>query len=317
MGSRRGGGDPRERLCRGRGRRGRRDRRRPARGGAVILEGRAVLIPGDDVDTDVMYPGRYLNIDDPDEMKDVPLRGLRPVAPRPARRGCDHRHRPQLRHRLVARARRPGVEGVGRARGRRAELRPHLPAELRQPRARRRRGAGGRGCGEAAGRGCASTPRRATIDVDGSRYEAAPLAPLRRRAAGGGRPRPVDGASGGAPMIVRDAGDAWQVVLQTDHADLSGAFARAWSEQGRAPRRARDRRRRATTTAGRSGSGRRASTRAASRSTSSRSTSARTSPSTAPGSPRSPSTTPTRGCSCRCTARASTGSATGSTRRSR
>jgi hypothetical protein len=33
-------------------------------------------------------------------------------------------------------------------------------------------------------------------------------------------------------MIVRDAGDAWQVVLQTDHADLSGAFARAWAEQG-------------------------------------------------------------------------------------
>jgi hypothetical protein len=33
-------------------------------------------------------------------------------------------------------------------------------------------------------------------------------------------------------MIVRDAGEAWQVVLQTDHADLSGAFARAWAEQG-------------------------------------------------------------------------------------
>jgi hypothetical protein len=33
-------------------------------------------------------------------------------------------------------------------------------------------------------------------------------------------------------VIVRDAGDAWQVVLQTDHADLSGAFSRAWSEQG-------------------------------------------------------------------------------------
>jgi hypothetical protein len=32
-------------------------------------------------------------------------------------------------------------------------------------------------------------------------------------------------------VIVRDAGDAWQVVLQTDHADLSGAFARAWAEQ--------------------------------------------------------------------------------------
>jgi hypothetical protein len=34
-------------------------------------------------------------------------------------------------------------------------------------------------------------------------------------------------------VIVRDCGDAWQVVLQTDHAELSGAFAREWSEQGR------------------------------------------------------------------------------------
>ena len=33
-------------------------------------------------------------------------------------------------------------------------------------------------------------------------------------------------------MIVRDAGDAWQVVLQTDHAQLSGALARAWADQG-------------------------------------------------------------------------------------
>jgi Protein of unknown function (DUF3891) len=34
-------------------------------------------------------------------------------------------------------------------------------------------------------------------------------------------------------VIVRDTGDAWQVVLQIDHADLSGAFARAWKERGR------------------------------------------------------------------------------------
>ncbi len=33
-------------------------------------------------------------------------------------------------------------------------------------------------------------------------------------------------------MIVRDRGDSWQVVLQTDHAELSGAVARAWTEQG-------------------------------------------------------------------------------------
>jgi len=31
-------------------------------------------------------------------------------------------------------------------------------------------------------------------------------------------------------MIVRDQGDSWQVVLQTDHADLSAAFAQAWAE---------------------------------------------------------------------------------------
>ena len=33
-------------------------------------------------------------------------------------------------------------------------------------------------------------------------------------------------------MIVRDRGADWQVVLQTDHADLSGAFARAWADRG-------------------------------------------------------------------------------------
>jgi 3-isopropylmalate/(R)-2-methylmalate dehydratase small subunit len=49
----------------------------------VIIEGHAVVIPGDDVDTDVMYPGQYLNIEDPELMKaylfdgfDPSLRGL-------------------------------------------------------------------------------------------------------------------------------------------------------------------------------------------------------------------------------------------------
>jgi len=36
-------------------------------------------------------------------------------------------------------------------------------------------------------------------------------------------------------MIVRDRGDDWQVVLQTDHADLAGAVAEAWVDHG--PRR--------------------------------------------------------------------------------
>jgi hypothetical protein len=31
-------------------------------------------------------------------------------------------------------------------------------------------------------------------------------------------------------MLVRDAGDSWQLVLQTDHGRLAGDFARAWAE---------------------------------------------------------------------------------------
>ena len=55
-------------------------------------------------------------------------------------------------------------------------------------------------------------------------------------------------------MIVRDLGDAWQVVMQTDHADLSAAFARAWATP--LPPVARRSRPSATTTAGRCGSSR-------------------------------------------------------------
>ena len=32
-------------------------------------------------------------------------------------------------------------------------------------------------------------------------------------------------------MIVRDAGDAWQIVLQSDHSRLAGAFASAWGNE--------------------------------------------------------------------------------------
>ena len=35
----------------------------------MIIQGTAVVIPGDDVDTDVMYPGEFLNIEDPELMK--------------------------------------------------------------------------------------------------------------------------------------------------------------------------------------------------------------------------------------------------------
>lgn len=44
----------------------------------MIIEGTAVVIPQDNVDTDVLYPGRFLNIDDPDKMRAYLFEGLDP-----------------------------------------------------------------------------------------------------------------------------------------------------------------------------------------------------------------------------------------------
>jgi 3-isopropylmalate/(R)-2-methylmalate dehydratase small subunit len=44
----------------------------------VIIEGRAVVIPQDDVDTDVLYPGQYLNVLDVTEMTKYLFEGLDP-----------------------------------------------------------------------------------------------------------------------------------------------------------------------------------------------------------------------------------------------
>ena len=45
----------------------------------MIIEGRAVVIAGDDVDTDVMYPGQFLNIEDPELMKAHLFEGYDPA----------------------------------------------------------------------------------------------------------------------------------------------------------------------------------------------------------------------------------------------
>jgi 3-isopropylmalate/(R)-2-methylmalate dehydratase small subunit len=45
----------------------------------VIIEGRAVVIAGDHVDTDVMYPGEFLNIEDPEAMKAHLFEGYDPA----------------------------------------------------------------------------------------------------------------------------------------------------------------------------------------------------------------------------------------------
>ena len=42
------------------------------------LEAKAVVVPGDDVDTDVLYPGAYLNITDVETMKRYLFEGIDP-----------------------------------------------------------------------------------------------------------------------------------------------------------------------------------------------------------------------------------------------
>lgn len=44
----------------------------------MIVEGRALCVPGDNIDTDVLYPGPYLNITDPELMKAHLFEGLDP-----------------------------------------------------------------------------------------------------------------------------------------------------------------------------------------------------------------------------------------------
>lgn len=45
----------------------------------MIAAGKAVLVPGTNIDTDVLYPGIYLNIDDPELMKPYLFEGLDPA----------------------------------------------------------------------------------------------------------------------------------------------------------------------------------------------------------------------------------------------
>ena len=68
---------PRERL--GRRRRGRRRRARPSGGDQVKVEGIALVVPGDNIDTDVMYPGAYLNVEDPEQMAQYLFEGFDPT----------------------------------------------------------------------------------------------------------------------------------------------------------------------------------------------------------------------------------------------
>ncbi len=43
------------------------------------IEGVALLVPGDNIDTDVMYPGAYLNVEDPAQMAQYLFEGFDPT----------------------------------------------------------------------------------------------------------------------------------------------------------------------------------------------------------------------------------------------
>ena len=43
------------------------------------VEGTALVVRGDDVDTDVMYPGAYLNVEDPEQMAQYLFEGFDPT----------------------------------------------------------------------------------------------------------------------------------------------------------------------------------------------------------------------------------------------
>jgi 3-isopropylmalate/(R)-2-methylmalate dehydratase small subunit len=43
------------------------------------IEGRAIVVPGDDIDTDVLYPGQFLNVTDVSQMTNHLFEGLDPT----------------------------------------------------------------------------------------------------------------------------------------------------------------------------------------------------------------------------------------------
>ena len=45
----------------------------------MMIEARAVIVPGDDIDTDVLYPGEFLNISDVSQMTKHLFEGLDPT----------------------------------------------------------------------------------------------------------------------------------------------------------------------------------------------------------------------------------------------
>ena len=64
----------------------------------------------DNIDTDIIYPGRYLNITDREKTRRAPVRALVPGDSRPRAARRHHRGRQELRLRLEPRAGHRGGE---------------------------------------------------------------------------------------------------------------------------------------------------------------------------------------------------------------
>ena len=139
------------------------------------VEGVALVVAGDNVDTDVMYPGAYLNVEDPDQMAQYLFEGFDPT----------------LRDRLV-----DGTIlvvgsnfGIGSSRehvplamkgngilASSAGARTHLLPQLHQPRPCHR---GLPCCGRAAHDGSRVTiDTTGSVEVDGVQFEAPAAPPL-------------------------------------------------------------------------------------------------------------------------------------------
>ena len=81
------------------------------------------------------------------------------------------------------------------------------------------------------------------VVVDGQVFRAGPVPAfvVDLACSGGLVPVGQGAARSRVDVIVRDAGESWQVVLQTDHADLSAQFAASWSDATPRPSRCRSR----------------------------------------------------------------------------
>ena len=199
----------------------------------MIIEGRAVVIPGDDVDTDVMYPGQFLNIEDPELMKAHLFEGYDPtlrdqlgpdtiiVTGANFGLGSSREHVVQAMKAWGVRC----LVGASFARIlRRNAVNLGLPV-LECARRGRRCAAGladqGRHRHRRGGRRRPGVPR-----ASGAGVRRRPRVLRRPRAVGEGAAR------GGVDVIVRDSGDAGRSSSRPTTPTSAGQFATSWADHG-------------------------------------------------------------------------------------